>query len=344
MNKDPQTGQRKKDHILINLKKEVNSALTNGLEKYQFLHCALPELDLADVDTSSTFFNKPLSFPILISSMTGGTREAEKINRNLAVIAQSYTLGMGVGSQRAGLENDTSMQTFKVRQYAPDILLFANLGAVQLNYSYTIEHCKKLVDAIEADALILHLNPLQEALMENGDTNFSGLLEKIEKVCRELPVPVVVKEVGWGISVEVAKQLVNVGVQSIDLAGAGGTSWSEVEKHRTSQAYMKEIADAFKDWGIPTAECIVQVRKALTSIPLIASGGLRNGVDIAKCIALGVNLGGMAHQFLASAVDSEDSLNLTTLAITQQFRIAMFGVGARNLDELRINKIFRWNK
>ena len=196
MNKGPQTEQRKKDHILINLKKEVNSALTNGLEKYQFLHCALPELDLADVDTASTFFNKPFSFPILISSMTGGTREAEKINRNLAVIAQSFKLGMGVGSQRAGLENDVSMQTFKVRQYAPDILLFANLGAVQLNFSYTIEHCKRLVDAIEADALILHLNPLQEALMENGDTNFSGLLDKIEGVCRELPVPVVVKEVG----------------------------------------------------------------------------------------------------------------------------------------------------
>ena len=341
MNKNPQTEQRKKDHIMINLDQEVNSALTNGLEKYQFFHCALPELDLDDVDTSTTFFNKPLSFPFLISSMTGGTKEAENINRNLALTAQSFKLAMGVGSQRVGLEKDTFMQMFKVRQYAPDILLFANLGAMQLNFSYTIEHCKKVVDAIEADALILHLNPLQEALMEDGDTNFSGLLDKIEGVCRKLPVPVIVKEVGWGISVEVAKQLVNAGVQAIDVAGAGGTSWSEVEKHRASQEYLKETAGAFKDWGIPTAECIVQVRKAFPAIPLIASGGLKNGVDIAKCIALGANLGGMARQFLLAAADSKDALNSITLAITRQFRIAMFGVGASNLDELRIDKITR---
>jgi isopentenyl-diphosphate delta-isomerase len=341
MSNDLQTLKRKRDHILINLRKDVNSSLSTGFEKYQFIHCALPEINLADIDTSSTFFHKTLNFPVLISSMTGGTKEAEKINRNLAIIAQIYNFGMGVGSQRAGLENEDTMQTFKVRQYAPDILLFANLGAVQLNNSYTVEHCKKLVDAIEADALILHLNPLQEALMENGDTNFSNLLEKIEIVCRKLPVPVVVKEVGWGISVEVAKKLVNIGVQSIDVAGAGGTSWSEVEKYRNYHLHLKEIAGAFKDWGIPTAECIVQIRKALASTPLIASGGLRNGVDIAKCIALGANLGGMAHQFLTSAADSEDSLNKTCLAITQQIKIAMFGVGARNLDELKMNKIAR---
>ncbi|MCJ7519247.1 MAG: type 2 isopentenyl-diphosphate Delta-isomerase [Anaerolineaceae bacterium] len=341
MNKVPQIEQRKKDHIAINLNKDINSDLTNGLEKYQLLHCALPELDLVDVDASSTFFNKLLSYPVLISSMTGGTKESEKINRNLAHNAQSFHLAMGVGSQRAGLENDASMQTFKVRQYAPDILLFANLGAVQLNYSYTIEHCKKIVDAVEADALILHLNPLQESIMEDGNTNFSGLLAKIELVCKKLPVPVVVKEVGWGISGEVAKQLANAGVQAIDVAGAGGTSWSEVEKHRTSKAFLRETAGAFKDWGIPTAECIIQTRQALPSIPLIASGGLRNGVDIAKCIALGANMGGMARQFLASAADSEDTLHTTTLAITRQFRIAMFGVGARNLNELRINKISR---
>jgi isopentenyl-diphosphate Delta-isomerase len=341
MKTESQTGKRKNDHIFINLNSDVNSALTNGLEKYHFSHCALPELDLKDIDPSITFFKRHLSYPILISSMSGGTKQGENINRRLAIIAQSFNLALGVGSQRAGIENVNSMDTFKVRKFAPKIFLFANLGAVQLNYSYTIEHCKKVVDAIEADALILHLNPLQEALMENGDTNFDGLLKKIETVCKKLPVPVVIKEVGWGISKEVAKQLIGIGVQGIDVAGAGGTSWSEVEKHRLSQINLIETASAFKDWGIPTTECLVQIREAIPSVTLIASGGLRNGVDIAKCIALGANLGGIARQFLLSAAVSEDSLYSTTFAITRQFKIAMFAVGAKNLLELGINKISR---
>jgi isopentenyl-diphosphate Delta-isomerase len=341
MKKESQTEQRKNDHILINLNSDVSSGLTNGLEDYHFLHCALPEFDLKEVDPSLYFFNKHLSYPIIISSMSGGTKEGEMINQRLAINAQSFNIAMGVGSQRVGIENENSMDTFKVRKFAPNILLFANLGAVQLNYSFTIEHCIKLVDAIEADSLILHLNPLQEALMEKGDTNFHGLLNKIEIVCRKLNVPVVVKEVGWGISAKVAKQLKNVGVQAIDVAGAGGTSWSEVEKYRTSQINLIETAGAFKDWGIPTAKCLVQIRKAIPSIALIASGGLKNGVDIAKCIALGANLGGIARQFLLSAADSEDSLNTTTLAIISQIKIAMFAVGAKNLIELGMNKISR---
>ncbi len=275
--------------------------------------------------------------------MTGGTKEAEIINCNLAKCAQLFNFAMGVGSQRVGLENEDSMQTFKVRKYAPDILLLANLGAVQLNFSYTVEHCKKLVDAIGADALILHLNPLQEALMEDGDTDFFGLLDKVEGVCRGLTIPVIVKEVGWGISVEVAKHLINVGVQAIDVAGAGGTSWSEVEKHRTLHPYLRETANAFVNWGIPTAECIIQIRQSFTSIPLIASGGLKDGIDIAKCIALGANMGGLARQFLLSAAVSEETLNTTALAITRQFQIAMFAVGAKNIIELRNNKIIRVN-
>ena len=337
----PKIEQRKKDHITINLNQEVNSAITSGLEKYHLLHCALPEIDLVNIDTSSIFFEKKLAFPILISSMTGGTKEAEKINRNLAVCAQTFKLSMGMGSQRAGLENDASMQSFKVRQYAPDILLFANLGAVQLNYSYTIEHCKKVVDAIDADALILHLNPLQEALMEDGDTNFGGLLNKIEEVVEKIPVPVVIKEVGWGISAEVAKKLINIGVCGLDVAGAGGTSWSEVEKHRASSKNNKEIASAFKDWGIPTADSIINIRQEFKDLPLIASGGLKNGIDIAKCIALGANLGGMARQFLLPAAESEDALLNATHIITRQFSIAMFSVGAKNIGELQTNKIVR---
>jgi len=337
----PKIVQRKKDHIAINLNKDVNSAISTGLEKYQLQHCALPELDLTEVDTSLTLFGKNLAFPILISSMTGGTEEAEKINRNLAVCAQSLKFSMGIGSQRAGLENDVSMKSFKVRQYAPDILLFANLGAVQLNYSYTVEHCKKIVDAIGADALILHLNPLQEALMGDGNTNFSGLLNKIEEVVQKIPVPVVIKEVGWGISVEVAKKLINIGIRGLDVAGAGGTSWSEVEKHRALSDNLKEIAGAFKDWGIPTADSIVNIRQIFKDIPLIASGGLKNGIEITKCIALGANLGGMARYFLLPAAESDEAVFNAANVITRQFSIAMFAVGAKNIAELQSNKILR---
>lgn len=339
----PKIEQRKKDHIAINLNQEVNSAITSGLEKFRLLHCALPELNLVEVNTSSVFFEKKLAFPILISSMTGGTDEAERINRNLAVCAQSLKFSMGIGSQRVGLENGVFMKSFKVRQYAPDILLFANLGAVQLNYSYTVEHCKRVVDAVGADALILHLNPLQEALMDDGDTNFEGLLKKIEDVVKKISVPVVIKEVGWGISVEVAMKLINIGIRGLDVAGAGGTSWSEVEKHRVSTENSREIAGSFKDWGIPTAESIVNIRQTFKDFPLIASGGLKNGIDIAKCIALGANLGGMARQFLLPAAESEKALFDAANIITKQFSIAMFAVGAKDISELSLNKIFRIN-
>ena len=290
---------------------------------------------------SSLFLGKKIAFPILISSMTGGTEETEKINRNLAICAQSFGFSMGVGSQRAGIENDSVMRSYKVREYAPDILLFANLGAVQLNYSYTIEHCRKVVDAIGADALILHLNPLQEVLMEEGNTNFKGLLHKIEEVVKKVAVPVVIKEVGWGLSIEVARKLINIGVHALDVAGAGGTSWSEVEKYRASSEEMKEIAGAFKGWGIPTAEAIVNIRQEFKSIPLIASGGLKNGIDIAKCIALGADLGGMARQFFLSAAESEEALLNTALIITKQLLTVMFAVGAKNLAELKLAKISR---
>ncbi len=337
----PQTEQRKIDHIAINLNQEVNSGITTGLEKYHLLHCALPELDIAEIDPSSFFLERKLSFPILISSMTGGSAQSEKINRNLAICAQTFGFAMGTGSQRVGLENIASMQSFNVRQYAPDIVLFANLGAVQLNYSYTVEHCKKIVDAIQADGLILHLNPLQEALMEEGNTNFKALLNKIEDVVNNLPVPVVIKEVGWGLSVEVARKLISIGVHGLDVAGAGGTSWSEVERLRASSKYFKGVASVFKDWGIPTSASIINIRQEFKNIPLIASGGLKNGVDIAKCIALGANVGGMARQFLLPAAESEEAVITTADIITRQFSIAMFAVGAKNVSELKQNKIFR---
>ena len=231
MSKVAPIDQRKADHIKINLEKDVRSALTTGLENYHFVHEALPELDLEEVDTSLRLFGKTLAAPILISSMTGGTADAETINLRLAEAAQEMKIAMGVGSQRAAIENPEQAKTFQVRRVAPDILLFANLGAVQLNYGYGIDQCRKAVDMIGADALILHSNPLQEAVQDAGDTNFAGLAQKIEEICRKLEVPVIAKEVGWGISERTARLLGDCGVAAIDVAGAGGTSWSQVEMY-----------------------------------------------------------------------------------------------------------------
>ncbi|MCK5318484.1 MAG: type 2 isopentenyl-diphosphate Delta-isomerase, partial [Anaerolineales bacterium] len=280
MSKVTPISSRKSDHILINLNEEVQSSLRTGLERYHFVHNAIPEIDLSEIDLQTTFMAKRLDTPLLISSMTGGTKQADKINVSLAEAAQEKGIAMGAGSQRAVIEEPTLAAGMNLRQYAPDILLFANLGAVQLNYGYGILECERAVEMLEADALILHLNPLQEALQPEGDTRFAGLLDKISDICRKLPVPVIVKEVGWGLSKEAAVRLVETGVAAIDVAGAGGTSWSQVEMHRTKSPERAAIAAAFIDWGIPTADAIIEVREALPDIPLIASGGLRSGIDV----------------------------------------------------------------
>ncbi len=332
--------QRKADHIKINLEKDVRSALTTGLEKYHFVHEALPELDLERVDPSLSLFGKRLAAPILISSMTGGTEEAGEINQRLAEAAQEMKVAMGVGSQRAALENPKETPTFSIaRKAAPDILLFANLGAVQLNYGYGIDQCRQVVDMIQADALILHLNPLQEAVQDAGDTNFEGLSRKIEEICRKLEVPVIAKEVGWGISERTAGLLANCGISAIDVAGAGGTSWSQVEMHRAPDVFTRELAATFVGWGIPTAESILNVSKAAPDMTIFASGGLKDGLDIAKCIALGATLGGMAGQFLkAAAVSTEKVVDMMKLT-QRQIEVTMFATGAARLDELKIGKL-----
>jgi isopentenyl-diphosphate delta-isomerase len=294
MAKVTQISSRKSDHIRINLEEDVRSGLTTGLERYHFIHQALPELNLNDVDLSQNIFKHKVRAPILISSMTGGTEEAAAINRNLASAAQQTGIAMGLGSQRAAIDHSELAPTFQVRRFAPDVLLFANLGAIQLNYRYGIDECQQAVDMIEADALILHLNALQEAVQPEGDTLFAGLLSKIETVCRNLPVPVIAKEVGWGFSEQAARQLAGAGVAAIDVAGAGGTSWSQVEMHRANNESQARLAAAFVEWGIPTSEAILNVHRAAPGLTIIASGGLRSGVDIAKCIALGASLGGMA--------------------------------------------------
>ena len=327
--------RRKADHIRINLDEDVGfDRLSVGFEQYRFIHQALPELDLKAVDLTTRLFHKSLQAPVLISSMTGGTEQARQINLNLAQAAQHYGVAMGLGSQRAGVQHPEVADTFKVRSVAPDILLFANLGAVQFNYGYGLDECRRAVEMIEADALILHLNPLQEAVQPEGDVNFSGLVAKIEAVCKQLEVPVIAKEVGWGISEQVAKMLADAGVAAIDVAGSGGTSWSQVELFRAPDDLHRRVAAAFRDWGIPTSESVQMVKRAAPQLPIIASGGIRSGIDIAKAIALGATLGGMAGPFLKAATVSSDAVMDTLEETIRVLRIAMFSAGAGDIETL----------
>jgi len=334
MSKVADTPSRKANHIRINLEHDVRSGVPTGLERVQFLHRALPDLDLENVDTRCAFMGKSLAAPLLISSMTGGTEQATRINMLLAEAAQSARIAMGLGSQRVALEDSRWEASFRVRSVAPDALLFANLGAVQLNYGYGLAECTRAVDMASADALVLHLNPLQEAVVSQGNTRFAGLLPRIEAVCRALPVPVIVKEVGWGISSADARRLVDAGVAAIDVAGAGGTSWTQVEMHRADSADQADLASAFLDWGIPTATALREVHQALPGVPLIASGGLQNGVDLAKCIALGASLGGMAGPFLKSAAESPQAVQDRIRLTIAQLRVAMFAAGCATPDAL----------
>ena len=328
--------RRKADHIRINLEEDVAfKRLTTGLEEYFFMHRALPELDLAAVETAVTVLGKRLRTPLLISSMTGGTARAQAINRELAAGAQAAGMAMGLGSMRAALEDPALAGTYQVRDVAPDVLLFANLGAVQLNYGYGLDHCRRAVDMIAADALILHFNALQEAVQPEGDGNFAGLLARVAAVCRALPVPVIAKEVGWGFSAEDARRLAEAGVAAIDVAGAGGTSWSQVEMHRAPTARHARVAGAFIDWGIPTAAALRYCRAAAPGLPLFASGGIKDGIDVAKCVALGASLVGLAGDFLRAA-DAEGAAGVVELAtaLTTELRVAMFCAGAADIAAL----------
>ncbi|REJ53453.1 MAG: type 2 isopentenyl-diphosphate Delta-isomerase [Microcystis aeruginosa DA14] len=327
---------RKSEHLRVCIEEDVEfQQLTSGLEKYRFTHCCLPELDRSDIELGTTFLRKSLKAPILISSMTGGTELAHLVNTRLATVAQRYGLAMGVGSQRIALEQPELAPTFAVRSLAPDILLLANLGAVQLNYGCGLEDCLKLVELLEADALILHLNPLQEWVQSGGDSNFKGLLAKIQQICAQLPVPVIAKEVGNGISAVMAKQLIEAGVAAIDVAGAGGTSWAKVESQRAKDNRQRHLGQVFADWGLPTAECITAIRSMNSTIPLIASGGLKNGLDLAKSIALGADLGGLARPFLVAAIESEAAVDELVKFLIAELEIVLFCTGNPNLSALK---------
>jgi isopentenyl-diphosphate Delta-isomerase len=330
------TQMRKDDHIRINLEEPVyGQSVTTGFERYRFIHNALPEMDLHDVEPGTSFLKHELSMPILISSMTGGTTGARDILRNLAIAAEHEGVAIGVGSQRAALENPDLAAFYRIRDIAPHTLVMANLGAVQLNYGIGIDGCRRAVEMLEADALILHLNPIQEAIQADGNHDFSNLLRKIGEICDLLQVPVVGKEVGFGISANVARQLVDQGVHAIDVSGAGGTSWSTVEAYRATAPLHRHLGEAFADWGIPSADSLRMIRGVLPTTPLIASGGLRNGVEAAKAIALGADLVGFAGPLLRAATEGPEQVIEALTLIREGLRLAMFGVGAPTISGLR---------
>ncbi|MDR0269315.1 type 2 isopentenyl-diphosphate Delta-isomerase [Paenibacillus sp.] len=330
------TGERKIEHVRLCLDEEVGSVgITSGLEKYHFRHNALPETDFDAISLETSFLGIAVRTPLLISSMTGGSKATGAINERLAVVAEERGWALGVGSVRAAVEREELADTFHVRKYAPTIPVIANLGAVQLNYGFGAEECRRAVDITGADMLVLHLNGLQEVFQPEGNTDFSGLLSRIEQVCQQLHVPVGVKEVGWGIDGETALRLLRAGVDFIDVAGAGGTSWSQVEKFRSKDVIRRAAAEAFAGWGIPTAECVAEVRKASRQVGLIGSGGLKNGVDASKVLALGADLAGYGRSLLGPAVESEESLHAALAQVEFELRTTMFGIGAGNIAALR---------
>ena len=301
------------------------------LDDWVFEHVALPEIDLDDVAVSTAFLGRRLSAPLLISCMTGGTAEASRINRNLAQGAEAAGIAIGVGSQRKALEDESTASSFRIRPFAPSVPILANLGAVQLNYGYGIEACRDAVRMIDADALVLHLNPLQEAIQPEGQTRFRDLLPRIAEIVRELEVPVIGKEVGCGLGLDVGRRLVDAGVRILDSSGLGGTSWARIEAARAEDL---EIGERFADWGVSTPESIRALR-TLPGVTVIGSGGVRHGIDVAKAIALGADVVGLAVPFLRAAGESADAVAEVATRVIREVRICMFCLGVTTLPELR---------
>lgn len=327
---------RKRDHLRLALTGDVTSAsLTTGLEQLQLAARALPEHDLDDVDTSVSTWGRRLAAPLLVSCMTGGVGEAGPVNRALAAAAQHHEVAFGLGSGRAVLEDGSAISSFQVRDVAPDVLLLANLGAAQLE-AYSPARCAELVRMCEADALVVHLNAVQEAVQIGGDTGFAGVSRRIAALVGALEMPVVVKEVGFGLAPDDVAVLADAGVAAIDVAGAGGTNWARIEGLRDERAGA--VAAAFADWGWPTARSVIEARRVLdaagSSALLIGSGGVRDGVDAVKALCLGANLVGIARGLLAAASKGADEAIDAVGVLVDQLRIAVWAVGAADLSQL----------
>lgn len=333
---------RKLEHIRLALEKRMQLG-GRFFDAYAFEHQALPEIDMAKIEIGVHFLGKELRAPLLVSCMTGGTDQAALINRNLAIAAERTGIALGLGSQRKALEDPVTAATFHVRDVAPTLPLLGNLGAVQLNYGMGLDECRKAVEMIGADALVLHLNPLQEAIQPEGQCNFKGLLPKIARVVDELEVPVAVKEIGCGLSARTARALIDHGVRILDTAGLGGTSWARIEAARAEDLDLGEL---FADWGVESPESILRIaeirrREQLDDLTLIGSGGVRTGIDVAKAIALGADVVGLAQPFLAAAMESPERVVEKIERTVRELVITMFCAGARTLGELRSTRLVK---
>ena len=338
--KKPSTTSRKKDHVDICLTEDVAyHEKTAGFERIEFIHNALPELDLKEIDTSTSFLKKKLSFPLMITGMTGGYDGAIKINGDLALVCEEKKLALGLGSQRQALEDDSQLESYNiVRKNAPTIPIIGNIGAAQIVKGLNMKRLQKLLNDIEADALAIHLNALQEAVQFEGDVNFHGVLDGISKLIKKLKIPIIVKETGAGISWSAAKRLHEVGIDYIDVSGSGGTSWSAVESFRKNgddQSDKNRLARKFRNWGIPTVTCIREVSR-IKKMNVIASGGIKDGVDVAKSIALGADIAGMARPLLKILMENgTQGLENEIDYIQKELKLAMFLTGAKNIRKLR---------
>jgi isopentenyl-diphosphate Delta-isomerase len=328
--------QRKKDHIDIILSGRAAHRREAGFDRFDFVHDALPDINLADIDLSADFLGKRLRIPFLASSMTGGPALGGAINRNIGEAAQAMGFAMGVGSQRIALGGGSGHGLDKsIRKIAPDIALYANLGAVQLVSGMGVDDARRAVDAVGADALILHFNPLQEALQHGGDVDWKGVAQAVETVCSSLTLPVIAKEVGAGISLVTARRLRDIGISAIDVAGAGGSSWAAVEGLRQPDPDQAELGEIFRDWGLPTADCLKIIHQDMPDMPLIASGGIRHGLDGAKAIRLGASIAGQAGALLRAAAESTEKVVAHVSAFEQALRIACFCTHSADLSGLQ---------
>lgn len=339
------TPSRKQQHIALTLNKNVSfKSKTTELDRFEFVHNALPELNLSEISTSTFFLGKKLAAPLMVSCMTGGYKDALTINRQLAQVCEEHAIAMGVGSQRQALEDTQYHRTFSiVRDVATSIPVVGNIGATEVATMTSADSIRKLVDLIRADAFTVHLNPLQEFLQPEGNTTFRGVLKGIELLVQQLPVPIIVKEIGAGISANVAKRLLDVGVKYIDVAGAGGTSWAGVETLRRKD---KTVAGKFWDWGIPTSVALLEVaalKSPTTEFTLVGSGGISSGLDMAKCIALGADLAASARPML-KALQSKGKAGLRSLIQQwiEEIRGIMFLTGSKTIADLQKAQLVRY--
>jgi len=333
-----ETKKRKAEHIRISLNEDTQARkTTTSFEDIYLIHKPLPEINKHEIDLSVTFLDHTFAAPLIVGAITGGTSEATKINATIAEAVEELDLGMGVGSQRAAIEDKELEETFAItRKKAPTAFIIANIGGVQLVNGFGLKEVEKAVKMIEADAVAVHLNPLQEAVQLEGQTNFKGILKRIGEISRGVDKPIIVKETGAGMAAEVAEKLEDVGVKAIDVSGAGGTSFAAVEYYRSKRReknFQHKLGNIFWEWGIPTGISIVEVSQTV-SIPVIASGGVRDGVDAAKALALGASLTSLSQPILPAAVKGVEEIKNMLSLLIEELRTVMFLVGADSVRTL----------